>query len=152
MLTSSSCLDTAPLASMEVIVTTTTAILKNDIFIVTVCDALDGDWFLVFDQWCDGRRTKLEIIVNTSLVLLLHHMMYIHITSYFFYTVIRFLWPAREKVILSQREENLITNVGICLIRYNNITPTLFFFCLVGIAVLLHHVHTHVILFWLHIL
>ena len=50
MLTSSSCLDTAPLASMEVIVTTTTAILKNDIFIVTVCDALDGDWFLVFDQ------------------------------------------------------------------------------------------------------
>ena len=55
MLTSSSCLDTefalvARSASIEVIVATTAAIRKNEIFIVTGCDARDGDWFLVFDQ------------------------------------------------------------------------------------------------------
>ena len=37
-------------ASIEVIVATTAAIRKNEIFIVTGCDARDGDWFLVFDQ------------------------------------------------------------------------------------------------------
>ena len=40
----------ARLASMEVIVATTAAIRKNEIFIVTGCDARDGGWFLLFDQ------------------------------------------------------------------------------------------------------